>query len=250
MLWRDIMAGHSQFKNIMHRKNAQDLKKARIFTKMVHEITVAVQLGGVDPEMNTRLRAAILAAREVNMPKDRIENAIKKASGEGRAIHYQEMRYEGYGPGGVAVMVFALSDNANRTAGEVRAAFCKHGGTLGGSVSYLFQNIGLITYSKNIAIEEVMLESALSGGATDFAAYQDIYEIRCNPSMLHAMKDMLVQQYGKPLSAEITWVPLTTIQVDSEVAKKVMDLLAALEESEDVQYVVVNIDLPKTKEYE
>lgn len=240
------MSGHSQFKNIMHRKNAQDLKKAGDFTKAVREITIATRSGGgPDPDTNARLRSAILAAREVNLPKDRIENAIKRASSTDKDSSYQEIKYEGYGPGGVAVMVFALSDNVNRTASDVRSTFAKYGGSLGcsGSVSYLFQNIGVIVYSCGVSTEEAMLESALLSGASDILAHDDVYEVCCKPTAFTTVREALALKYGKAQLAEIAWVPFTQISVEDEIAEKIASFVAALKENDDVQDVVTNVDV-------
>ena len=239
------MAGHSQFKNIMHRKSAQDQKKAKLFTKISREIFIAAKSDGINPEMNSRLRSAIIAAREINMPKDKIENAIKKASDTTKDSNYCEIRYEGFGPHGVAIMVFTLTDNVNRTAGEVRSVFTKNDGSLGesGSVGYLFRNIGSIIYNKDLIIEDIIFETALSAGADDFIIHNDAYEIICSPHLFHSIKELLFAKCGKAKLAQIVWIPIVQTKVDNKIAEKIANLVYDLEELDDVQEVVTNIDL-------
>ncbi len=192
------MAGHSQFKNIMHRKGAQDAKRAKVFTKIIRELTTAARTGSADPNSNPRLRAAMLAAREANMPKDTIDRAIKRgAGGEGDA-NYEEVRYEGYGPGSVAIIVEALTDNRNRTASEIRTAFTKPGGTLGetNSVSFMFDRVGVIRYPPTAASADAMFEAALDAGADDVVTSDDGHEIICAPDSLAAVREALEGQFG------------------------------------------------------
>lgn len=239
------MAGHSQFKNIMHRKGAQDAKRAKQFAKLAREIEVAARLGAPDPDQNPRLRSAISAARGANMPKDRIERAISKASGGGDDASYEEVRYEGYGPGGVALMVEALTDNRNRTAAEIRAAFGKFGGNMGetGSVGFLFDRIGQILYPAEAASAEEMFEAALEAGAEDVASYADGHVVTTGPEDIHAVRDALEQQFGAPQEAALTWRPQTTIAVDGDSAQTLIKLLGVLEDSDDVQTVSANFEI-------
>ncbi len=200
------MAGHSQFKNIMYRKGAQDAKRAREFAKLAREIQVAAKLGAAEPDQNPRLRAAIAAARSANMPKDNIERAIKKATGDGDDTNYEDVRYEGYGPGGVAILVEALTDNRNRTAAEVRAAFSKFGGSLGetGSVGFMFDRIGQILYAADAASSDAMFEAALEAGADDVSSTSNGHEITCQPDTLHAVAEQLEAHFGAPREAALT----------------------------------------------
>ncbi|QDH17282.1 YebC/PmpR family DNA-binding transcriptional regulator [Swingsia samuiensis] len=241
------MAGHSQFKNIMHRKGAQDAKRAKQFAKVLREITVAARTGLPDPASNPRLRAAMSMAREVNMPKDNVERAIKKASGAAGGEDYVEVRYEGYGPAGVAIIVEGLTDNRNRTAGEVRAAFSKHGGSLGesNSVSFMFQRLGVITYPKDAASEEDMLEAAIEGGADNAELTEDGHEVTCEMENFFAVRDALEARFGEPQSAKLDWRPNNTVTLDEEKARSVLKLIDVLEDSDDVQAVYANFDLPE-----
>src|SRR5690606_17812165 len=210
------MAGHSQFKNIMYRKGAQDKKRAKQFARLTREIMVAAKTGLPEPDKNPRLRGAIQAARQANMPKDNIERAIKRAAGGEDDTNYEEVRYEGYGPGGVAGIVEALTDNRNRTASEVRAAFSKHGGALGetNSVSFMFDRIGVITYPAKVASAEVMFEAAVEAGAGNVESTAAQHEITCDPDDFTAVRDALTDRFGDPASAELTWRPQTTVVID------------------------------------
>jgi YebC/PmpR family DNA-binding regulatory protein len=239
------MAGHSQFKNIMHRKGAQDARRARAFAKVIREITVAAKSGLPDPAANPRLRAAVAAARQANMPKDTVERAIKKAAGAGAGEDYVEVRYEGYGPAGVAVIVEALTDNRNRTASDVRAAFAKHGGALGetNSVSFLFNRLGVIRYPAAAAEEEALLEAAIEAGAEDVVSDAEAHEVTCAPDAFFAVRDALEEKFGAPESAKLDWRPTTTVALDEERAGQVLKLLDALEESDDVQNVTANFEI-------
>ncbi|MFV0432138.1 MAG: YebC/PmpR family DNA-binding transcriptional regulator [Alphaproteobacteria bacterium] len=238
------MAGHSKFKNIMHRKGAQDAKRAKIFTKHQREITVAVKESGPEPDMNPRLRSAIIAAKGDNMPKDNIERAIKKAAGGGDGEIYTEIRYEGYAPGGVAVIVDVLTDNKNRSASEVRSAFSKAGGNLGetGSVGFMFERVGAITYPLEVAEHDAMFEAGLEAGAMDVASDEE-HEITCSPEDFASVRDALIEEFGDPKSAHLDWQAVTTTDADEELAPKVMRLIEALEDNDDVQRVSTNMEV-------
>jgi YebC/PmpR family DNA-binding regulatory protein len=238
------MAGHSQFKNIMHKKGKQDAIRSKLFSKLAREITVAAKLGLPDPGMNARLRAAVIAARAENMPKDNIERAIKKASG-GEAENYDEVRYEGYAPGGVAIIVEALTDNRNRTAGEVRSNFSKAGGALAetGAVSFLFDRVGLIAYGRKAASDEAMLEAAIEAGADDVASEGETHEVITSVERLREAQKALEAKFGEPKKAAIVWRPQNTIAVDDEAGERIMKLVDALEDNDDVQNVYANLEV-------
>ena len=239
------MAGHSQFKNIMHRKGAQDAKKGKLFNKLAREITVATKTGLPDPASNPRLRAAIQAARVQNMPRERIDRAIKQGvPGGGDDANYEEVRYEGYGPGGIALIVEALTDNRNRTASEVRTAFTKHGGTLGetNSVSFLFNRIGLVVYPAAAASGDAMLEAAIEAGAEDVRS-GDRHEVVTTIETLGAVRDALEAKFGAPESAKLTWEPLTTQEPAGDQAEGLLKLLEVLEDNDDVQEVLGNFEI-------
>ncbi len=240
------MAGHSQFKNIMHRKGAQDAKRARHFAKLIREITVSARQGLPDPAFNPRLRAAMAAAREANMPRDTIERAVKKATGAGGGEDYAEVRYEGYGPAGVAVIVEALTDNRNRTASDVRSAFSKHGGALGetNSVSFMFTRQGVIQYAPEAASADAMLEAAIEGGAEDAATTPEGHEVTCAIEDFFAVRDALEARFGAPASARLEWRPSTTVTLDDDTASALLKLVDALEDNDDVQNVYANFDVP------
>ncbi|MCY3671785.1 MAG: YebC/PmpR family DNA-binding transcriptional regulator [Alphaproteobacteria bacterium] len=239
------MAGHSQFKNIMYRKGAQDAKRARLFTKIGREIEVAAKLGSPDPESNPRLRAAIQAARGANMPRDRIERAMKRGAGDGDGAVYEEVRYEGYGPAGVAVIVEALTDNRNRTAADVRAAFSKNGGSLGetGSVSFLFDRAGLVRFSRDAAGSDEMFEAALEAGADDMDSDDEGHDVLTAPEDLHAVREALERSIGEPQAARLIWKPQTLVPVGEEPAAVLFKLLEALDDHDDVQNVSANYDV-------
>ncbi len=241
------MAGHSQFKNIMHRKGAQDARRGREFAKVIREITVAARQGIPEPASNPRLRAAILWAREVNMPKDTVDRAIKKAVGAGQGDDYAEIRYEGYGPAGVAIIVEALTDNRNRTASDIRTAFNKHGGALGesNSVAFLFNRVGAIRYPAAAATADAMLEAAIEAGADDAASDSDGHEILCSPDQFFAVRDALEAHFGPAAEAKLDWRPATTMPLDEDQATSVLKLIDTLEDSDDVQHVYANFDLPE-----
>jgi YebC/PmpR family DNA-binding regulatory protein len=241
------MAGHSQFKNIMHRKGAQDAKRAKIFTRLGRELEVAARMGVPDPAANPRLRAAISAARAANMPRERIDRAIKKASGGGDATDYQEVRYEGYGPGGVAIIVEALTDNRNRTAADVRSAFNKFGGAMGetNSVSFMFDRVGSIQYGADVGSADAVFEAALEAGAQDVVSNEGGHEILTTVEDFHQVRDALSQRFGDPEGARLTWKPQTLVPVAVEPATTLFKLLEVLDENDDVQMVAANYDVPE-----
>ena len=239
------MAGHSQFKNIMYRKGAQDKKRAKIFTKLIRELTTAARSGLPDPAANPRLRAAIIAARAANMPKDTVDRAIKRGAGGADGENFEEIRYEGYGPGGVAVIVEGLTDNRNRTASEVRAAFTKAGGNLGetNSVSFMFDRVGQITYPATVGSSEAMFEAAVEAGADDVESSGDEHVITCHPDQLNAVRDALDAKFGAAALARTVWKPKTLTPVDGETAEALFKMLEALEDSDDVQTVFANFEV-------
>ena len=240
------MAGHSQFKNIMHRKGAQDARRGRLFARLIREITVSAGQGLPDPAANPRLRAAVAAAREANMPKDTVDRAIKKAVGAGGSDDYTEVRYEGYGPAGVAVIVEALTDNRNRTASDVRSAFAKYGGALGetNSVSFLFNRLGVIRYPAATGSADDMLEAAIEAGAENVESDAEAHEVTCAAADFFAVRDTLEARFGEPETARLDWRPTTSVTLDEERAATVLKLLDALDDSDDVQNVYANFDIP------
>jgi YebC/PmpR family DNA-binding regulatory protein len=238
------MAGHSQFKNIMHRKGRQDAAKSKLFGKLAREITVSAKMGLPDPAMNPRLRAAIIAARAENMPKDNIERAIKKATG-GDAEIYEEIRYEGYGPGGVAVIVELLTDNRNRAAGEVRAAFTKNGGNLAetGAVSFMFDHLGMVEYDAKAASADAMLEAAIEAGAEDVVSSESSHEIYTTQDTLREVAKALEAKFGEPRKAALVWKPQNTVAVDDLQGERLLKLIETLNEHDDVQNVYANFEI-------
>jgi YebC/PmpR family DNA-binding regulatory protein len=238
------MAGHSQFKNIMHRKGRQDKVRSKLFGKLAREITTAAKLGQPDPAFNPRLRAAMLAARAENMTKDVIERAIKKAQGND-GENYEDMRYEGYGPAGVAVIVETLTDNRNRTAGEVRAAFTKSGGNLGetGSVSFMFDHVGVVEYDAAKADAEQMLEAAIEAGADDVVSGEAGHEIYTTRESLADVTKALEAKFGEARKSAMMWKPQNTIAVDDEAGEKIIRLMETLNEHDDVQNVYANFEV-------
>jgi YebC/PmpR family DNA-binding regulatory protein len=238
------MAGHSQFKNIMHRKGRKDAVRSKLFGKLAREITVAAKLGLPDPATNPRLRAAIIAARAENMPKDNIERAVKKASGS-EAENYEEIRYEGYGPGGIAIIVEVLTDNRNRAAGDVRATFTKSGGNLAetGAVSFMFDHVGVIEYDAKAASAEAMFEAALEAGADDVVSTADSHEIYAAQDHFGSVAKALEAKFGEPRKAALVWRPQNTVAVDDEQGEKVLKLIESLNEHDDVQNVYANFDV-------
>ena len=239
------MAGHSQFKNIMYRKGAQDAKRAKIFSKLIREITVAAKSGLPEPDKNPRLRSAIIAARSANMPKENIERAVKKASGTDDSENYEEIRYEGYGPGGVAVIVEALTDNRNRTASEVRAAFSKFGGTLAetGAVSFMFNRVGVLHYSTDGMDEENFFEAAIEAGASDVEFGEFGNTIYCETDKFGAIRDKLVDLVGEPKTATLDWRPHSEVTINESEAASLLKMLDVLDDNEDVQRVASNFDI-------
>jgi len=238
------MAGHSQFKNIMHRKGAQDKKRAKIFAKLAKEITVAAKMGMPDPDANPRLRGAIQSARGLNMPKDNIERAIRRSQ-DAEGANFEDVRYEGFGQGGVGIIVETLTDNRNRTASDVRATFSKNGGNLGetGSVSFSFDRAGLVTFLAEVADADTMLDAAIEAGAEDCISSMDGHELYCAPENLHDVARVLEETFGEPTSAALIWRPQNRIDVDEETGEKLLKLIEALEDNDDVQNVYANYDL-------
>ncbi len=239
------MAGHSQFKNIMHKKGRADAARSKLFGKLAREITVSAKLGMPDPAMNPRLRAANLAARAENMPKDNIERAIKKSQG-GEGENYEQIRYEGYAPGGVALIVEALTDNRNRTAGEVRSAFTKHGGSLAetGAVSFMFNQVGVVQYDADKASADAMLEAAIDAGADDVVSSPSGHEIIAGSDSLHDVAKKLEAKFGEPKKSGLSWRPQNYTAVDDETGEKVLRLIESLEDNDDVQNVYANSRFP------
>jgi len=238
------MAGHSQFKNIMHRKGRQDAQKSKLFGKLAREITVAAKLGTPDPAMNPRLRAAVVAARQENMPKDNIERAIKKALG-GEGENYDEIRYEGYGPGGVAIIIEALTDNRNRAASDIRSYFTKSGGNLGetGSVAFMFDRTGIIEYDQNVASDDAMLDAAIEAGADDVISTENGHEIYASQDSFREVAKTLETKFGESRKAALIWKPQNTVAVDDETGEKLLKLMDLLNEHDDVQNVFANFEV-------
>ena len=238
------MAGHSQFKNIMHRKGRQDKARSKLFGKLAREITVSAKLGLPDPAFNPRLRAAVLAARAENMPKDNIERAIKKSQGA-ETENYDEIRYEGYGPSGVAVIVEALTDNRNRTAGEVRAIFSKNGGNLAetGAVSFMFSHVGVVEYDAKAASADAILEAAIDAGAEDVASNEDGHQVITTPDTLNDVTKALEARFGEPRRSSMLWKPQNTVALEDEAGEKVLKLIESLDDSDDVQNVYANFEV-------
>ncbi|MGT2485763.1 YebC/PmpR family DNA-binding transcriptional regulator [Methylobacterium oryzae CBMB20] len=238
------MAGHSQFKNIMHRKGRVDAVRSKVFGKLAREITVAAKLGTPDPAMNPRLRAAILAARAENMPKDNIERAIKKAAGAD-GENYEDIRYEGYGPGGAALIVEAQTDNRNRTASDVRSAFTKSGGSLAetGAVAFMFDRVGVIAYPASVADADTMLEAAIEAGADDVSSGEDGHEVICAQDSYGEVTKALEARFGEPARTGLIWKAQNTINVDDETGEKLIRLVEVIEDQDDVQHVYVNFAL-------
>ena len=238
------MAGHSKWANIQHRKGRQDAARSKLFSKLSKEITVAAKMGDPDPEKNPRLRLAVKEAKTNSVPKDVIERAIKKSSA-GEGDDYEEIRYEGYGPGGVALIVEALTDNRNRTASEVRSAFSKFNGNLAetGAVSFLFDRIGEIRYGDGAGDPDAVFEAALEAGADDVESTMEAHEIRCQPEELHAVAGALEDDLGEPQSAQLVWRPQTTVSLDEGNASTLLKLLDALDDNDDVQSVSANYEI-------
>lgn len=240
------MAGHSKFANIKHRKGAQDAKRAKIFTKLTREIMVAARTGQPDPNFNPRLRNALIAARKGGVPKDRIDTAIKKGSGEIEGENYEEMQYEGYASGGIAIIVEATTDNRNRTASDVRSAFTKAGGNLGetGSVNFMFDRVGLIEYPANVASADEMFEAAVEAGADNVESNDEWHEITSEMEAFNTVRDALVEKFGDPETACLVWKAKDPQSLNLEQAQKLMKLVDALEDLDDVQNVEGAFDIP------
>lgn len=240
------MSGHSKWATIKHKKGIADAKRGQAFTKLIKEITVCAKMGGPDPESNARLRTAILKARAENMPKDNIERAIKKGSGELGASTFYELTYEGYAPGGVAIIIDTLTDNKNRTASDVRSTLTKLGGSLGatGCVSYMFQTKGIITYSTEKYTEDQIFEVALENGAEDVSTIDDVIEVTTTPSDFATVLEAMQAAGFEQESADVQKIADQTVSLDAEKAAKVMKIVERLEELDDVQQVSTNLDLP------
>ena len=238
------MAGHSKWANIQHRKGRQDAVRSKLFSKLAKEITVAAKMGDPNPEKNPRLRMAVKEAKSVSVPKDVIDRAIKKSQG-GDADSYDEIRYEGYGPGGVAVIVEAMTDNRNRTASTVRSTFAKCGGNLGetGSVSFMFERKGQVTYHVSVGDEDTVMMAALEAGAEDVESSEDGHAIFCADTDLNEVSSALEAQLGEPESAKLIWLPQTTTELDLEGMEKLMKLIDTLEDDDDVQRVTANFEV-------
>lgn len=237
------MAGHSQFKNIMHRKGAQDAKRARIFARLAREIMVAAK-AGTDANSNPRLRAALAAARGANMPKDNVERAIKKATGEAANTIFEEIRYEGYGPGGVAIVVEALTDNRNRTASEIRSSFSKNGGALGetGSVAFMFERIGQLKFKKEKTFDSIF-EEAVNAGADNAEEGEEEFIISTSFEQFAQVRDILTEKVGDPLEAGIIWNPHNLININAEQAQTLLKMIDQIENNDDVQNVFYNAEV-------
>ncbi|UFN50647.1 YebC/PmpR family DNA-binding transcriptional regulator [Roseomonas sp. OT10] len=239
------MAGHSHAKNIMHRKAGQAAKKARAFGKLIREITVSAKTGMPDPAHNPRLRAAVKAALTANMPRDTVDRAIKRVAAGADSDNYEEVRYEGYGPAGVAIIVEALTDNRNRTASDLRSAFAKHGGAMGetGSVSFQFERGGVITYKPEAASEDAMMEAAIEAGASDVETYDGMHEVTTSVEDFAAVRDALEERFGPAESAKLEWWPNAPIDLNEEQAQSVLKLVDVLDDHDDVQNVYANFEV-------
>ena len=239
------MAGHSQFKNIMHRKGRQDAVRAKIFTKIIREITTAARLGAADPASNPRLRAAVIAARDANMTRDTIDRAIKRGSGTDADANYDEVRYEGYGPGGVALMIETLTDNKNRTVGEIRHLLAKHAGNLAAenSVAWMFHRKGQIVIEKGKIDEEKLLDAALDAGADDVNDDESGWEVVCTPENFEKVRDAVKSLGVEPASAEVAMIPQNYVKLTGKEAQQMLKLMEVIEDHDDVQHVWANFDI-------
>jgi YebC/PmpR family DNA-binding regulatory protein len=240
------MSGHSKWKNIQHRKGRQDAKRSKEFTRAAKEIIIAAKAGG-NPEYNARLRAAIAFAKSVSLPKERIDSAVRKGTGEEAGGDLFEAMYEGYGPGGVAVLVEAATDNRNRTVAEIRHIFTKHGGAMGevGSVNWMFDKKGVLSFDKSRHAEEALMEVGLEAGAEDIVDEEGIFEVHCRPADYEALRRVFEDAGMVPQSVELSMLPRSTLAVDAETGRKLLRLLESLEDNEDVQQVHSNVDLPE-----
>jgi len=241
------MSGHSKWAGIKHKKAKVDAQRGRVFTKLIREITVAARVGGGDPGGNPRLRTAIQAAKAVNMPADNIERAIKKGTGELEGVTYEEITYEGYGPGGVAVLVEVLTDNKNRTVGEIRKIFSRHGGNLGesGCVAFLFEKKGYIQVDAAKVDEDKLMTIALDAGAEDLQREESIFAVTAAPKDFEKVRDKVVKGGIQPLTAEITKLPKSTVKLEGKHAEQMLRLMEELEEDDDAQHVYANFDIPE-----
>lgn len=246
------MAGHSKWANIKHRKGAQDIRRGKIFTKLIKEIITAARIGGGDIDANPRLRSAIMAAKTENMPKDNWERAIKKGTGELDGVNYEEATYEGYGPGGAAIYVDALTDNKNRAVSEIRHAMTKHGGNMGenGCVAYMFDKKGYLVVEKSVIDEDTLMEVALEAGAEDVREDGSNFEVITAPEDYEAVKEAIDSASIATIAAEVTMLPQTMAPLDGDTALKMIKLIDALEDCDDVQKVYTNADLPDDLELE
>ncbi|MBI2116562.1 MAG: YebC/PmpR family DNA-binding transcriptional regulator [candidate division NC10 bacterium] len=241
------MSGHSKWAGIKHKKAKVDAQRGRVFTKIIREITVAARVGGGDPAGNPRLRTAVQAAKAVNMPSDNIERAIKKGTGELEGVSYEEITYEGYGPGGVAVMAEVVTDNKNRTVGEIRKAFSRHGGNLGetGCVGFLFEKKGYLQVEASKVDEDRLLSIALEAGAEDLRREESLFAVTTAPKDFEKVREAILKSGIQPLSAEITKLPKSTVKLDGKPAEQMLRLMEELEEHDDVQHVYANFDIPE-----
>ncbi len=240
------MSGHSKWSSIKHKKGAADAKRGRIFTKLIKEITVAARMGGGDSDGNPRLRTAVLAAKAENMPKDNIERAIKKGTGELEGVSYEEVTYEGYGPGGVAMLIEGLTDNKNRTVADIKHILDRHGGNLGepGCVAWMFENRGMIIFESDKVEEEKLLETALEAGAEDVKEEDSEFEVTMSPSDFEGVKNAFDEAGMTYSVAEISMVPKNTIKLEGKKAEQMLNLMEALEDNDDVSHVYANFDIP------
>ena len=241
------MSGHSKWHSIKHKKAKVDAARGRIFTKLIREITVAARVGGGDPNGNPRLRTAVLAAKAVNMPADNIDRAIKKGTGELEGVRYEEITYEGYGPGGVAVMVEVVTDNKNRTVGEIRKLFSKNAGNLGesGCVAFTFHKKGYIQVEVSAVDEDKLMTIALDAGAEDMQREESLFAITTTPKDFEKVRDAIAKSGIKPAASEITMVPTTNVKLEGKQAEQMIRLMEELEEHDDVQHVYANFDIPE-----
>jgi len=240
------MSGHSKWSSIKHKKGAADAKRGRIFTKLIKEITVAARMGGGDPDGNPRLRSAVLAAKAENMPKDNIERAIKKGTGELEGVSYDEIMYEGYGPGGVAMLVECLTDNKNRTVAEVKYIFDRHGGSLGapGCVAWIFEHKGIIVFDGAGVDEEKLMEIALDAGAEDVKGEGEVFEVITSPTDFETVKKVFDDKKMTYKQAELTKIPKNTVKLEGKKAEQMLNIMEAFEDSDDVNHVYANFDIP------
>jgi YebC/PmpR family DNA-binding regulatory protein len=240
------MSGHSKWHSIRHKKGALDAKRGKLFTKIIREITVAARQGGGEPEANPRLRTVVAKAKEANMPKDNIEKAIKKGTGELEGYYLEEVIYEGYGPGGVAIMIDVMTDNKNRTTAEIRSILTKSGGNLGenGCVAWIFDTKGILTLSADKYDEDTVMEVALEGGADDIKRDGEVWEIIASPEAFHSVKNLFQQKGFELLVNDIMRVPNTTVKLEGKDAERILNLMEKLEDNDDVQNVAANFDIP------